>query len=879
VGLKGRIKETKGQKTKGKKEYTTAISQILREEGRTMARATTRNQGSKAFSGRDPVAEVNHPLGEAPASGAGSSDSVAEALAESEEDYPPSAGDLQEDCDEEDKRNSGDEEADETTNKDEEGTSLSDLDEALSDGASSYGDEPAAAGSPNLQDLVRLGQEHCRSPCTIKNKDGVKTASVCGKTVVECARHAETRLGQGKVGQGKYRYEIGAYSKVRVSRGFTGHGMAPPQGLFYTEDQLQVFRKAERDEMSHLVQGMNDDLTDKEEMDELAKDLRSVKFKEPRTKTRSPLDKNSPDYLRKALAADTRGTHKTKKASAPSLWFGMTHPERGEKWLTLNPAEANLAARTTGCRIDQIFHSQEEAEAWLNGNADSTDDEGPPNRPRYDSDGFSLPGSDCNRSARRKVERRRTKKQARKALERQSTSKKAHQRASNHHKAEKKKVRKSMSPKRDKRKPRKSLRSSKKRAGHKEYDSTDSSSSASSGSDSDSESGSKDSSSTSSSNNSGSDSNSSSSTDSSTHSHRRSSRHKKEKSKKSRKSKKPRPKTDNFHKYQNDDPSKGDPQRIYGMSINGTKIDKEIAPDDMRRSDRATMYTAAVDVTSLPGGWNSNKGVSEEMFNESQKIVQLTSSILASSSKARGMEIQDTSWNSSIRHSLGKVKHREDVFEFVKKLGKSKKAAFKQEGNLIQHFLYERQYAGTYIREYARSSLLNRITDKSFTYFFTLADAIRQLAYNHPNWEGGPAKAMLSFHSEKMLEIRQFAVSRKQLILQIYAYLRDSHAKDFYHESMSGALWERIGDLSNPSPSSGGGGGATTGETTRCGWCNNKDLHKLLNIPGQKNLCPFKNLAEKTKAREGAKWVMDQRRADPAKDTQELLQTALSQFA
>jgi hypothetical protein len=42
------------------------------------------------------------------------------------------------------------------------------------------------------------------------------------------------------------------------------------------------------------------------------------------------------------------------------------------------------------------------------------------------------------------------------------------------------------------------------------------------------------------------------------------------------------------------------------------------------------------------------------------------------------------------------------------------------------------------------------------------------------------------FHSEKLMEIRQFAASRKQLILQIYTYLRDAQAKDFYHESMAG---------------------------------------------------------------------------------------------
>jgi hypothetical protein len=152
------------------------------------------------------------------------------------------------------------------------------------------------------------------------------------------------------------------------------------------------------------------------------------------------------------------------------------------------------------------------------------------------------------------------------------------------------------------------------------------------------------------------------------------------------------------------------------------------------------------------------------------------------------MEIQDTSWNSTIRHSLGKVNNREDVFEFVKKLGKSKKAAFWQEGNLIQHFLYQRQYSGTYIREYACWSLLNRITDKSFTYFFSLGDAIHQLAYKHPNWEGGPAKAMLLFHSEKLLEIRQFSVSRKQLILQVYSYLCGTHMPRTYTMSPCQAL-------------------------------------------------------------------------------------------
>jgi hypothetical protein len=60
---------------------------------------------------------------------------------------------------------------------------------------------------------------------------------------------------------------------------------------------------------------------------------------------------------------------------------------------------------------------------------------------------------------------------------------------------------------------------------------------------------------------------------------------------------------DEFSKYQ-----QADPQQVYGMSIDGLKIDEEVAPNSMRPSDCGLMYTAAVDVTSLPGGWNANKG-------------------------------------------------------------------------------------------------------------------------------------------------------------------------------------------------------------------------------------------------------------------------------
>jgi hypothetical protein len=82
-----------------------------------------------------------------------------------------------------------------------------------------------------------------------------------------------------------------------------------------------------------------------------------------------------------------------------------------------------------------------------------------------------------------------------------------------------------------------------------------------------------------------------------------------------------------------------------------------------------------------------------------------------------------------------------------------------------------------------------------------------------------------------------------------------------------------------PPPNGGGGGnGGGVPEVTCCGWYNQKELHQLLRVPGQRNVCPVKALTDKTKAREAAKWVVDQKHDDPSKDLQALLKSALAQF-
>lgn len=837
-----------------------------------MARtSTTQPTGSRTTTTPDREIEGDHPVGtSSPESPAPEEDSPAEMEALSEN---PAHGPTTRSHSRSPHLNDKEDEYEETEGEEDpsEGGSLSGRDEALSEGESSYGDDSQFAGPPNLQGLIRLGVEHCRSPCRLTNKDGVKTSSICGKKAKSCQRHAKARLGKDS-----YQYAIGSYPPVPVTRGFPGHGLAG--GPYYTDYQIQAFRAEEEKEMGRLVQDMNANTDDADEMEELAQDLR-VRFKPTESTKASSRKKDPTDDLRRALAAATDGPSRKKKSTPPpDLWFGMIE-KKGVKWITSNPTEANHAATRKNCHISQVFYTQDTAEEWLE-EEESDDDEIPPLKARSPGhgDGSEDDSSDPDVDAKTlaKADRRKKKNQARRALQKQA------KKDEKNRKSEKKKsVAKPRPPHEGRSRSSGRRHGSKKRRDQSDDSSDPSDPSSNESESSDDSSNSESSASFLSKSNSESSDPSSSSRSPSSKRHDQHSRKKKSQQARAKKNKdkdKKNNKKDNFHKFQHEDPSTGDTQRVYGMSINGLKIDEAVAPNSMRRSEHGSMYTAAVDVTSLPGGWNSNKGVSEEMFQESQKIAQLTSTILASTNKLKGMEVNDTSWNSTIRHSLGRVRTREDLFEFVRKLRKSKKAAFRQEGNLIQHYLYQRHYSGRYIREYVRSSLLSVISKRSFKSFFDLGDAIRQLAYDHPRWDGGPAKAMLSFHSEKLMEIRQFAVSRKQLILQVYTYLRDAQAKDFYHESMAGAIWERIGNLDAPLPSGGGGGGGGN-EATRCGWCNQKEMHRLFNLPGQRNVCPVKDLTDKSKAKEAAKWIVDQKRADPSKELQELLTSALSQFA
>jgi hypothetical protein len=157
-----------------------------------------------------------------------------------------------------------------------------------------------------------------------------------------------------------------------------------------------------------------------------------------------------------------------------------------------------------------------------------------------------------------------------------------------------------------------------------------------------------------------------------------------------------------------------------------------------------------------------------------------------------------------------------------------------------------------------------------------LTNHIRQLLFEHPDWDKGPARSLFDHHSRRLAELRHHARTRRDLILRTYIYLRDAKHKGFYSNAMMETLWEKVTELAaaptgrlQPTPS-----GSVAGEP-KCGHCKSKEVHQLLNKAGNKLHCPFKTLshAKMVLARDR---FLELHRATPSGDLEELLATAIA---
>ena len=269
--------------------------------------------------------------------------------------------------------------------------------------------------------------------------------------------------------------------------------------------------------------------------------------------------------------------------------------------------------------------------------------------------------------------------------------------------------------------------------------------------------------------------------------------------------------------------------------------------------------------------------MNEESLNEeSARNTEFAATMLATAlgKKARAC-VSDTMWRTTKRHALGRVKTQSDFMSYIMDVEECEQEVFQRQEHALQQFLRRRVFHTYEVEEYVLYGPLVRLTKASYRLYCRFLSTVRQQALKYDKWENGPAHTMMLHHSKKLLRIRSNALSRKQLVLQTYIYLRDNENKKIYHESFNTTLWAKLIEIKKR-PTKSGGARTDASRTTRCNWCRSSDLHDTLNIKPYKSVCPFQE-TPLSKAKKMAGEVMKRLRADgnskTAKEiTEEVLQ-------
>jgi hypothetical protein len=692
-------------------------------------------------------------------------------------------------------------------------------DDTSSNWESDYGQPPAVSS------LILLGGLTCRVPTQVTAKDGSKVSCVCGKPSFGCKRHA------GKVGNGAYRGSEGYYvSMNEPARGFKGHGRL---AFFYTREQYHELRLRENSEMATLLSAQNDAYSDgDDETLDLAREARVSFGDSVQVLGVSP---NDDPYVRHTatavdveatrlnLQARTGGRTKQRKgtqqpqpatASLESRFYGLEDASN-RRWVFHEFDKVRECLDEHDFKLKEVFLTSTEASKWKNREGEVEDD----------SDLLSSMFGSSNNNKKKQAARQRPTGPAHGDPSSSSSDPDSSSADNSSVSTPKKRSKKKRSPK-DKRQEKHTRHSRRHRNSSGPSSSDDSSSSEESSSDS-------------------------------SESIQRSRKKKTKSKKKGRrgKRKKTRAKRSQFSGA---DPSVGSKKHIHGMTITGGELDKEMGPDDLRKKDMAELYGAAADIAAIPGMLGTNRSLDEDARNTTEMAATLIATAVGH--RQRGA-IHDSMWQGSRRNALDQIRDREGLFKFVKAVDKDKDAVFEKQDQALQTLLFHRHYSETSVDEYIRNGLLPRIVRDSFRCYSNLLSTIRQLAFDHgTHWEGGPAKAMLEYHSSKLLQVRRHALTRRMLVLRTYVYLRDAESKAYYHESMTEDLWARMALLNDKllsMPISEHEGGEPSPKlkekpdrqpskegNPKCSHCRSSTVHKKLSLDPTKKVCPFLTLPQ-----------------------------------
>jgi hypothetical protein len=278
------------------------------------------------------------------------------------------------------------------------------------------------------------------------------------------------------------------------------------------------------------------------------------------------------------------------------------------------------------------------------------------------------------------------------------------------------------------------------------------------------------------------------------------------------------------------DPSVGKPTEIYGQSIQvEPEVLKLLCPKGVTAPVRKEIMEASIDVVSLPGKFTT-AGTTVDGSNIMDQFAEALGDMTDVNARRGSSLPRDTQWRMPTRNALDKLLTVEDLNLASEELTGQFDNVTNNMESAIKEILYNAGWTPEDAESFCVSGLLPRIIRSSLLAFMELHMHFQILAIQHPAHWDEVGKEHVMHHARALGRIRRFALTRSQLVLQVYVYLRDQKSKNFMDIKLLGSLTMKWHGLTlNRLPP--GGGNATPQWT--CAHC-----HSSLHQGGAKK-CPF----------------------------------------
>lgn len=239
------------------------------------------------------------------------------------------------------------------------------------------------------------------------------------------------------------------------------------------------------------------------------------------------------------------------------------------------------------------------------------------------------------------------------------------------------------------------------------------------------------------------------------------------------------------------DPSTSDDTQLYNTVMDDTEaMDLALCPPGLADEDRDSLFEQCVDVGALPGTYRRGEVEDRPVSSDMEMFAQVA--MRSARGGSRGVNNANLTWQSASKNALGKLKCLTDVETFIQRVSSVKVKVFEGQSSRIRRFLHSRRFLSEDIKFYLDGGLLPHVIRKTYEFYMELLTTIRQEAYNTTvTWKASLAYAMISYHAEKLADIRTYASDWRDCLLQNYIYLRDAQHKRFFSESMTRTLWRQ----------------------------------------------------------------------------------------